>query len=487
MWLPSLRKPLTIADVYMLKRTFLLVSMLLCALWAQTEEVRVRLYSTNRVEVISLSVDLGNYQLMVGDSVLETGASDEVACQIRASAKGVDLKINSMDYGTFSSLRLHALDTACILCLNPQGAKQRTYEGDVELSALNSTALRIINVVDFETYIAGVVQSEIYGTLPDIFRIQAIISRTWALRNRNKHKSEGFNFCDQVHCQAYLNRCVRPDIMLGTLRSMGETIVDADGKLIETPFHSNSGGQTANSEDVWRAALPYLRSTPDTFSYRMRQSQWTVVIPRDKWLSYFANTHHLNVRNDSVRTKLLGFQQPERQARICGVPLTRVRVDFKLKSTFYDVSEGVDGNVVLSGRGYGHGVGLSQEGTIRMVGLGYSYDSIIRHYYRGSRLQYDDEQTSLYAAGYIAQIEQIIADDMANPSKVRSKKDDWLGMLFRIRNRQLREEEYDEKKAELEKDWNYEFSGTNGTKSPSAAVAVPQKGTPPAEEGEYNW
>jgi stage II sporulation protein D len=447
-------------------KKYIVVILLLCiAVGVRAERVKVRVFSNLRVETLNVSFDLGEYDLMAKadknattDSLLEPHVGGGMSIVLQADAQGVKVAINDYDYGTFPEVSLHANDTACIMCLNPKDSKQRTYEGDLIITAINATALRIINDVEFETYVAGVTQSEIYGQLPDIFRVQAVISRTWALRNINKHAKEGYNFCDQVHCQAYLNRCVRPDIMLGVISSFGETIVDKDGALIETPFHANSGGETANSEDVWSMALPYLRSVQDTFSCRMRQTEWTKVIPEIKWLNYFKNTHKLDIGNDSIRNGLLTFTQDERKARIMGVKLTRVRVDWQLRSTYFSVTrDSINHNVVLNGRGYGHGVGLSQEGTIRMCNLGYSYDSIIRHYYTGARVLNSGDVPEAYVHRYINGIEKIIADDKAHPGKTKSKKDDWLGQLFRIHDRQEREEVYEPSKQDLDQDWQYEW------------------------------
>ena len=441
-----------------MKRILLISLLLLLSTTAMADRVKVRLFSNNRIDGLNVSFDLGEYHLFAADSLLEANLGEGLSVILQATANGVHVSVNDYEYGTFKQVSLRATDTACILCLNPRNVKQRTYEGDLIVTCINSTALKIINEVDFETYLAGVVQSEIYGTQSDIFRIQAIISRTWALRNMDKHKSEGYNFCDHVHCQAYQNRCIRPDIMLGTIQSSGETIVDSAGALIETPFHSNSGGQTCNSEDVWRAALPYLRSVPDTFSYHMKQSDWTKVISQDKWLSYFKKTHKLNTDDPAIRDTLLHFTQEERRADILGVRLTRVRSDFQLKSTFFSVDVDPNtNNVVLSGHGYGHGVGLSQEGTIRMVSLGFPYDDIIRHYYTGATIHYDPATSKTYVSNYVKEIEKIIAEDKANPGRVKSKKDDWLGQLFRLHDRQAREEVFDPTKTELENDWQYSW------------------------------
>ena len=446
-----------------MKRLLLIPLLLLTALTAHADKVHVRLYSTTAISTLNISFDLGHYNLYGVDetsdtTLLEGLISEGRSVLVRPDGKQLHISVNDDDYGNYCSLVLRAADSASILCLNPVGQKQRTYEGDLIATCRPSGQLQLVAVVDFETYIAGVVQSEIYGSQTDIFRIQAIISRTWALRNINKHAADGDNFCDGVHCQAYLNRCIRPDIMLGVIQSSGQTLVDSAGNLIETPFHSNSGGQTANSEDVWRAALPYLRSVQDTISYHMRQSDWVKTIPADRWLSYFKKTHKLDISDTTVRDTLLNFQQPCRQARLLDIPLTRIRADWQLKSTFFSVEyDTLSGNVVLHGHGYGHGVGLSQEGAIRMVSLEIPYDSILYHYYTGAQLHLDPATDLDYIANYSNHLTTIIIEDSQRQTQTRSKKDDWLGRLFRLRDREEREEIYIEEQQDNENDWQYEW------------------------------
>ena len=442
-----------------MKRLLPILLLLIVSLSASAERVRVRLYSTNDITTLNVSFDLGAYNLYAdGDNLLEDLVGEGRSVLVRVEGNKLHVSVNDDDYGSYSTLRLEATDTACILCINPQGCKQRTYEGNLDITLLKNGKMQLVNDVEFETYIAGVVQSEIYGTQTDIFRIQAIISRTWALRNLKKHAADGYNFCDNVHCQAYQNRCIRPDIMIGAIQSSGETLVDSAGNLIETPFHSNSGGQTANSEDVWKTALPYLRSVPDTFSYRMRQSDWVRTISIDRWLNYFKTKHKIDITDSTLLDTLLHFTQESRQARLLGVPLTRIRTDFQLKSTFFSVSvDSASMSVILHGHGYGHGVGLSQEGTIRMVSLGYPYDSILFHYYTGAVLHHDPTANHSYMENYTKQLARIIEEDKNKQTQTHSKKDDWLGRLFRLRDREEREEVYIESEQDNEKDWQYEW------------------------------
>lgn len=448
-----------------MKQLLAILLLLAASLGLHAEKVRVRLYSANTISQMNISFDLGAYNLYgisasQGDDLqlIEALVGEGRSVAVYVEGGKVRVSVDATDYGTYDKVRLEATDTACILCLNPSRCKQRTYEGDLEVSVQGRNNLLLVGDVEFETYIAGVVQSEIYGNHPDIFRIQAIISRTWALRNLGKHQADGYNFCDGVHCQAYLNRCVRPDIMLGAIQSSGETLVDSSGVLIETPFHSNSGGQTANSEDVWRNAVPYLRAVEDTFSYAMRQSDWVKSFRRERWLGYFAKTHKVDTADDAMRDSLLSFAQPCRKVRLLGIPLTRIRVDLQLRSTFFSVDvDSTSGDVVLHGHGYGHGVGLSQEGAIRMVNLGIAYDSVLRHYYTGAVLHHDPMATMGNREQYITQIEQIIEEDRHKQTQVRAKKDDWLGRLFRLRDREEREEVYNEAEQDNEKDWQYEW------------------------------
>ncbi|MBR4804421.1 MAG: SpoIID/LytB domain-containing protein, partial [Bacteroidales bacterium] len=428
----------------MIKRLVLTLVLLLVTLTVNAERVKVRIYSSSKITQAVFSFDVGRYVVCDGNGKAISDTLDlSRSVEVKVSNGRVWVAANAYELGTYEKISLVSVDSASLFCINPTGKKQRTYEGDVYIKVLKNNSLEFVTDVDFETYIAGVVQSEIYGKpdQTDIFRVQAIISRTWALRNQNKHKADGYNFCDDVHCQAYYNRCIRPEIVFGTLQSVGEILVDKDGKPIDTPFHSNSGGQTANSEDVWSAKIPYLRSVPDTFSYRMKQSVWKKELTKKEWLNYFSKKHKLNTADSALCDELLTFRQDERKSRIHNIPLTKIRTDFKLKSTFFTVT--TNGNkVTLNGRGYGHGVGLSQEGAIRMVSLGYKYQEILMHYYQGAIIYRDKSLVDPKYQNYSAEIQKIIAEDKKAETTQNKKDSKGLEKLFSKKEREEREEVY---------------------------------------------
>jgi len=441
----------------MIKRLVITLVLLFVTLTVNAERVKVRIYSASKITQAVISFDVGRYVVRdaSGKAISDTLDLNR-SVEVKVSNGKVWVAANAYELGTYEKISLVSVDSASLFCINPTGKKQRTYEGDVYIKVLKNNSLEFVTDVDFETYIAGVVQSEIYGKpdQTDIFRVQAIISRTWALRNKNKHKNDGYNFCDDVHCQAYYNRCIRPEIVFGTLQSVGEILVDKDGKPIDTPFHSNSGGQTANSEDVWSAKIPYLRSVPDTFSYRMKQSVWKKELTRNEWLNYFSKKHKLNTADSAISDELLSFQQDERKARIHNIPLTKIRTDFKLKSTFFSVS--ANGNkVTLNGRGYGHGVGLSQEGAIRMVTLGYKYQEILMHYYKGAIIYRDMSIVDPKYQGVANDLKKIIEEDKKDNVKAFANKG--LEKLYSKKEREEREEVYVEEEQDNDAEWDYEW------------------------------
>ena len=269
--------------------------------------------------------------------------------------------------------------------LKPQ-ITERRYEDGLEITSKNKS-LFIINVVKTDNYIAGVVQSETWGatTNIDFFKVQAICCRNYLMNNLEKHAEEGYNLCDGVHCQAYKTRANKKEVTEGAYKSKGEVIVDSQGNIIETLFHSNSGGETVNAKDVWGKDVPYLVSIEDSFSVGCKNYQWEKYIKLKEWLNYFRNKG-LNIKDKEIEDALINFSQQEgRKTDLLGIPLTTIRKDFNLKSTYFDVQKW-GGEVKLTGKGYGHGVGMSQEGAIKMCEEGYEYWEVIEHYFKGVKV-----------------------------------------------------------------------------------------------------
>ena len=350
-------------------------------------DLSVRILSDKAYPRACFTAELGQYRVYDGDhkAIMELASGESLQISIKDGQ--IELHKGTELVGIFYNLIFEGKGLKAIFSLQECGkenAQKYFYDDHVDVS-VDKTKLFFINHVDLENYVAGVVQSEVRGISEqtDFFKVQAIISRTYAMGNLRRHNDEGFDLCDDVHCQVYKCRNNTPIILTATVQSAGEVIVDGKDNLITASFYSNSGGQTANSEDVWNAPVSYLRSVPDTFSLNMKNSVWEKVMPKSEWLSFLNKHYNYDIHDAVMKDSALHFQQPERKVNFAGgIPLKNIRRDMQLRSTFFSVdTKGND--VILSGRGYGHGVGLSQEGVVKMIDLGYSVREAIEHYYTG--------------------------------------------------------------------------------------------------------
>lgn len=354
---------------------------------SSVENLRIRLFSDKNIEEVMFIPSFGSY-------FLETEKGDKIKLSKTSKLKIKDLdgqleiRINDTIYKKAKKINLTPSGLKSffqIKPLNPQ-ITERRYEDGLEITSKNKS-LFIINIVKTENYIAGVVQSETWGatTNIDFFKVQAICCRNYLMNNLEKHAEEGYNLCDGVHCQAYKTRANKKEVTEGAYKSKGEVIVDSQGNIIETLFHSNSGGETVNAKDVWGKDVPYLVSVEDSFSVGGKHYQWEKYIKLKDWLNYFRNKG-LKIKDKEIEDALLNFSQQEgRKTDIMGISLKTIREDFDLKSTYFNVQKW-GGEVKLTGKGYGHGVGMSQEGAIKMCEEGYEYWEVIEHYFKGVKV-----------------------------------------------------------------------------------------------------
>ena len=354
---------------------------------SSVENLRIRLFSDKNIEEVMFIPSFGSY-------FLETEKGDKIKLSKTSKLKIKDLdgqleiKINDTIYKKAKKINLTPSGLKSFFQIKPLKPQitERRYEDGLEITSKNKS-LFIINIVKTENYIAGVVQSETWGatTNIDFFKVQAICCRNYLMNNLEKHAEEGYNLCDGVHCQAYKTRANKKEVTEGAYKSKGEVIVDSQGNIIETLFHSNSGGETVNAKDVWGKDVPYLVSVEDSFSVGGKHYQWEKYIKLKDWLNYFRNKG-LKTKDKEIEDALLNFSQQEgRKTDIMGISLKTIREDFDLKSTYFNVQKW-GGEVKLTGKGYGHGVGMSQEGAIKMCEEGYEYWEVIEHYFKGVKV-----------------------------------------------------------------------------------------------------
>lgn len=303
----------------------------------------------------------------------------------------------------FSHVTIEAGDGAVALELWSGADRQTT--GRIDIDATGST-LQIINTMDLETYIAGIAPAELASVpkQPQTYIAQMVTSRSYVLSMLNRHRRQGFDFCDGPHCQAYRGlRQVNAMILDAASRSRGQYL-SFRGRPIAAFYTDTCGGATASNHDVWKTPdLPYLsahRDGPgDGYCKHSPRAQWSYAIPKsamrkivheNQWLLPFQALDGLRVvrtdRFGRARQILVQTDHPK------WVPAAQFRRAINrhlggepIPSTHFTIQS--EANVFrIYGHGWGHGVGLCQWGASEMARQGRSYQQILTHYFPGTRL-----------------------------------------------------------------------------------------------------
>jgi stage II sporulation protein D len=312
---------------------------------------------------------------------------------------------------------------------------QRRYRGRLQV-LVSGGRLQAINHVPLESYLPSVVGSEMPASWPqEALRAQAVAARTYALRQRKP--SAPFDVSATVTSQVYKGLEAETASTRAAVASTRGQVLMYGSSLANTVFHSSAGGVTENSGDLWTQQLPYLVSVPD-FDQGSPVHSWEQRLEPAQLREAFAEIGGVT-RIDVLSTTGSGRV---RQARVLGPAGTKVvtgpelRSRLRLRSTQVrfevvlpevamvppsapplpagdetpaDSATGAPGqaapttvpsplpsaaplqvpqpSLLAIGRGFGHGVGMSQWGALAMAQKGDTYERILQHYYRGTALR----------------------------------------------------------------------------------------------------
>lgn len=350
-------------------------------------QVKIRLFTGQSTGSVTFSVTEGNFELCTFNSdpvILETGSL------MLISRAGEKLAIKSLNEKGFLCdsvfLRSTSGSDKFSLRVNGRSPVRRFYSGDLKCLP-DMEDMVLINICDIDAYIAGVVRAE-GGEKKDLeyFKTQAVIARTYMYSHFDKHVIDGYNLCDNTHCQAFNGITTDSMIIRAANETGGLVILGPDSALIISAFHSNCGGETAASEDVWLTNQSYLTSVIDPYCLASRNALWQKILSKEEWIGYLEKSGYDGDKEDP---RLLIFSQQNRMKNLTIgnflLPLRKVREDLNLRSSFFSISERGD-SVTFSGKGYGHGVGLCQEGAMVMASKGFDFKKIISFYYKGVRI-----------------------------------------------------------------------------------------------------
>lgn len=368
------------------------------------DAIKIRILSNYIVTSCTIASSAGEYEVWANDEKKFILDSNN-AVLLNIINNSISLNTLKNTFGTFNNISIKGISTSPsgkyetnyldLIYSTPAsgGLNRKSYYGDLHINLTNNRLI-LINEVGFDDYIAGVVEAEVgYSDFIEYYKTKAILVRTYTFEQMNRHIDEGFNLCDDVHCQVYGGKCSNSKIIQAVQVTQNIVIISTvNGQLITPTFYSNCGGQTVNSEDVWLEPRSYLKTVKDPYCLEQKSAKWELKIPTKKWLNYLNKYTKIDSAN---YIKFLYFNQEKRIANFerdnLKIPLTQIRKDWNFRSTFFSYAPLNDDTLLFTGRGYGHGVGLCQEGAKRMAELGHSYKDIIHFYYKNVKIvRYDD-------------------------------------------------------------------------------------------------
>lgn len=351
-----------------------------------SQELPIGLYSSieiKKINVKSLKVGLKIISDSIGTITINPGIIVQLAVDGEELIVSWDNKIKKVSNLSISSIDINS--EIEVQCIDPN-LKKRVYYGDL-LFQSKKGRFSIINRIPLEKYIENVVQSEGgYNKGLEYYKVQSILSRTYALKNLKRHQSEGFSLCDEVHCQVYHSSKVSNSVIQSAVKLTSGIIIkdSSTHNLTDAFYHANCGGQTSRSDFIWQNNIQGLQPFLDTFCIHTRQSQWEKKITRQDWMNFFINNYNYPSEDSLYFNCLFNFRQDERKIFFVsphlGIPLKDVRKAFQLNSTYFSCYEDSQ-HIILKGRGFGHGVGMCQEGAMNMANYGFNYQQIIFHYF----------------------------------------------------------------------------------------------------------
>jgi stage II sporulation protein D len=274
----------------------------------------------------------------------------------------------------------------------------RSYAGALQIY-VDGDELGVINLTPLADYLAGILAAEMPQAELPALQAQAVVSRTYILKNWQRHLQDGYQFCDLTHCQTYKGETGVTPTIRHAVTSTADEILTFEAQPIAAYYSSTCGGTTADDAGVWASEKdqPYLKS--------IAEGSFCASSPHYRWRARFsADSLHqvwqkrLGEPIQSILITKKGSDGRVRELAVMGKSLHLISgEDFRavtcrtfgwntLKSTAFDLQ--IAENVyIFTGRGLGHGLGLCQYGAMEMARQGYSYREILWHYFPGIKIE----------------------------------------------------------------------------------------------------
>lgn len=305
---------------------------------------------------------------------------------------------NGLIYDSFTLISTSTNNTLSI----KSGSTTNKYLGNMFFKIMNGSIFPI-NYLNIEDYLKGVVSIEMSDYFPiEALKSQAVAARNYTLSNLGLFNASGYDLTDSPDTQAYIGYNSTDTNVIKAVNDTRGMVQLYNDSLVQAYYSASNGGYEEGSENVWVTAMPYLKSKLDSFdnnawangNITFTTAQIESILKSKNYLTSTDKFLKLDLTNisryisgrvsniDVIYTNSLGTQLK------ISLSKTKAYSFLNLPSSLYTVTYNSSTNSYLfTGKGFGHGVGLSQLGAKARAASGQTYNSILNFYFDGSYTQ----------------------------------------------------------------------------------------------------
>ena len=264
------------------------------------------------------------------------------------------------------------------------------YRGKIELHNV-SGKIYVINILDLEEYLYSVVPSEMPASWNiESLKSQAVASRTYAYYFLLKNKGKNIYDLDSTtNFQVYKGISAETESSIEAVNKTYGIIMTYNNEPIIAYYHSTSGGKTSDDSDVWPASnLPYLKSVECSYGKDSPHNEWKITLSMNEITSALNKKYNnigqitkISFKKHNDRIVEVTVQHTNGTVTLTGNEFRLLIDPQKLKSTYVTLTKEKD-QFLISGKGWGHGIGMCQWGAKGRGEHGFNYEDILKHYYK---------------------------------------------------------------------------------------------------------
>jgi len=325
---------------------------------------------------------------VAGDGLLVTGDGGEAVVLSFPVTVKLSKNLLSADGKSFRRLIISA--TSAVYLNN------KPYRGLAELT-ISDNGILVVNQLPLEEYLVGLINCEISSAWPiEAVKAQAVIARTYALSRKASRLNSAYHLESSVIDQVYEGCLIEDSRAQRAVMETEREVLTYGGEVIQAFYHSSCGGKTEASENVWGAALPYLKGVDCQYCQTSPSATlWDVKLSLSEIEGRLKAAGYKVSGLTGIKAGTLNSRGRLSQVILVaskgGLSLTgdqfRKVVGYGIiKSTRFTVKVG-GGEASFTGSGNGHGVGLCQWGAKQRALDGFSYKEILSYYYPGTELK----------------------------------------------------------------------------------------------------